>query len=236
MDDLMRRQLLAELRRAGYHEAHYSQEHDAVLPMDTNFPGIQMHDRNITMPRLESPPHYVLGEQYLTIEEREEQQRSLVYAVFRPIADKVDEMTGAWNRAPLLEVDGLDEKYRLLSEYGKILLAARDDGARGLHFVTWEYSYDRTGVNHGHYTTDYEGAKRDFAMRAGLISPNLLFEPEELKQIHSALLFQGKNDDELTFNKERDLLHVIQKLEDISPGLKDTQEQTPQESEPEPEL
>jgi len=46
-------------------------------------------------------------------------------------------------------------EFRLLSECNKIVLAARDDGDRGLHFVTWEYSYDRKDVGAGHYRTRY---------------------------------------------------------------------------------
>lgn len=232
MDDLMRRQLLVELKRAGYHGAYYSEEHDVVFPMDKDFPGIQIRDKEIRMPRLEQPP-YVLGQPAIHKSELEQQQRDLVYEVFKPISDRVDEMVYAWRNAFPMKVQDVQD-FRLLSEHGKYVFAARDDGERGLHFTTWEYSYDRNGVNHGHYTADYEGAKRDFAVRSGLIPENLIFAKEELEQMYSALLYQGQNDDELTFDKERELRGVIQKLETISPELKDTQGAPAQENEPEP--
>ena len=233
MDDLMRRQLLVELKRAVYRDAYYSEEHDAVFPMDKEFPGIQIRDKEIWMPRLEQPP-YILGQPAIHKSELEQQQRDLVYQVFRPITDRVEEMVYAWRNAFPMKAQDVEE-FRLLSEHGKIVLAARDDGERGLHFTTWEYDYNRTGVGHGHYTTDYEGAKRDFAVRSGLIPEKLIFAKEELEQIYSALVFQGKNDDELTFDKERELRGVIGKLETISPELKDTLEAPAQENEPEPE-
>jgi hypothetical protein len=149
-------------------------------------------------------------------------------------------MTAAWENAMPITVNDDNEKYRKLSEYGRIVLAARDDGDYGLHFVTWEYSYDRKGVGQGHYTTDYEGAKKDFATRSGLIQEKILFQPDQLKQIYSALLFQGQNDDELTYDKEKELHAVIEKLENICPGLKELQAQQEQQIEreygTEPEL
>ena len=80
--------------------------------------------------------------------------------------------------------------YRLLSEHGKVLLAAQEDGEQGLHFVTWEYSYNRTGVNHEHYSTDYEGTKRDFAVRSGLFSEKW-FLPRKNCRKYTLLLFFG---------------------------------------------
>lgn len=37
----------------------------------------------------------------------------------------------------------------------KIVLVARDDGERGMHFVTWKYCYDRKSMGLGHYRTRY---------------------------------------------------------------------------------
>jgi hypothetical protein len=165
--------------------------------------------------------------------------RKLVYGTLLPIFNNVTEMTAAWENAKPLPIRDVSE-FRLFSEYNNILLAARDDGDYGLHFVTWEYSYDRKGVGQGHYTTNYDGAKKDFATRSGLIQEKILFQPEQLNQIYSALLFQGKNDDELTYATEKELQAVIKKLENICPDLKELQAQQEQQIEreygTEPEL
>lgn len=89
-----------------------------------------------------------------------------------------------------------------------------------LHFVTWEYSYDRTGVMWGHYYGDnYAGAKEDFAVRAGLIDKDKLFSKEELVVLHDACAFRGKNDDEISFDDEKKLQGVLDKVEQNIPGL-----------------
>lgn len=230
MDDLMRRQLLVELHRAGYPHARYSAEHDAVFPMDKEFPGIQLRDGEIWLPRLEQPP-FILGQPAILKEDLKQQQRALVHRTFRPIADKVDEMVYAWRNAIPMRIKDVAD-FRLLSEHGKIVLAARDDGDRGLHFTTWEYTYDRAAVGHGHYTADYEAAKQDFVVRSGLIPEQILFAKEELEQMYSALLFQGKHDDELTFEQEQELHGVIGRLEAISPELKGEQDSPTQDPEP----
>lgn len=235
MDELTVRQLLAELRRAGFYEARYSDEHDAIFPMDKEFPDIQLRQGEIWMPRIELLPE-VANQPVAVKIELEHRLNKLVRGVFRPIADKVDEVVYLWTKAAPLTVNDDDEKYRLLSEFGRIVLAARDDGDYGLHFVTWEYSFDRRDVGHGHYTTDYEGAKKDFAIRSCLIQENELFAPEQLVQIYSALLFQGKNDEEITYSTEKELHAIIEKLESICPGLKDFKAQQEQEHEEEPEL
>ena len=220
MDELIRRQLLAELRRAGYAKAYYSEEHNAALPMDKDFPDIQIRENEIWMPRLDEP--------------EQQQQRDMVYDILRPIADKVDEMVSSWRKAFPMRIPDVNN-YRLFSEYGKHLLAARDDGERGLYFVTWEYNYNRSNVAHGHYMTDFKAAKQDFAVRSGLFPEKMVFVKEELSQIYSALIFKGKYDDELSYEQSRDLNGVIEKLERIDPNLKKTQELPERENEPEPE-
>jgi hypothetical protein len=230
---MLKRLLLVELRKQGFTQAWYDPEKDAVLPTP-DFPKIEMRENEIWFPR-EEEPKYVLGEKFQTREELEAPARKLVYGTLLPIFNNVTEMTAAWENAKPLPIRDVSE-FHLLSEYNNIVLAARDDGDYGLHFVTWEYSYDRKGVGQGHYTTDYEGAKKDFATRSGLIQEKTLFQPEQLKQIYSALLFQGKNDDELTYETEKGLHAVIEKLETICPDLKELQAQQEQEHEAEPEL
>ena len=54
----------------------------------------------------------------------------------------------------------------------------------GAQFVTWDWSFDRKGVCHGHYYTglyssgNYDAVKRDFAVRSGLIPKQQLFREE----------------------------------------------------------
>lgn len=241
MNEMLKRLMLAELHKQGYQRARYDEKKDAVLPSH-DFPEILMKENEIWRPREEPDPPYVLGEVWQSGKEKAETVRKLVYRTFLPILNKATEMTAAWENAKPMPIRDVSE-FRLLSEYNNIVLAARDDGDRGLHFTTWTYSYDRKGVGQGHYTTNYEEAKKDFATRSGLIQEKILFQPEQLKQIYLALLFQGKNDDELSYDTEKKLHTVIEKLENICPELKELQAQQAREqqngqeheAEPEPE-
>ncbi|MEN3005976.1 hypothetical protein [Dehalobacterium formicoaceticum] len=234
MNEMVKRLMLIELRNKGFTQARYDPEKDAIFPTP-DYPKIEIHEDEIWYPNVTDDPPYILGKIWHSREEINAAMQKLVYNTLRPIQSNAVEMTAAWDKAAPMPIKDVAE-FRLLSEYNNIVLAARDDGDYGVHFVTWQYSYNRKGVGQGHYTTHYEDAKKDFATRSGLIREKELFEPEQLKQIYSALLFQGKNDDELTFDTEQKLHDVIEKLENICPNLKNKPEQTEQEPEAEPAL
>ena len=80
--------------------------------------------------------------------------------------------------APILKASGLDESYKILAEFNGVLLVGHPSSC-GVQFVTWEWRYDHTGVYQGHYTSHhYEDAKRDFAIRSGLLKKEQLFSHE----------------------------------------------------------
>ena len=101
-------------------------------------------------------------------------------------ADRVFEYVEAMENTPLLRARGLDNKFHLLADFGGAVLAGRERGTgRGYEFVTWIWDYERVGVSHGHYyEDDFAGAKRDFAVRSGLIPKASLFSNEELTEIY----------------------------------------------------
>jgi len=123
-----------------------------------------------------------------------------------------------------LDCEGVRD-FRLISEFGNHLLAAKQSPDNEIRFVTWQYDYDRTGVTLGHYyETNYEGALKDFTVRSGLIDENQLFTAEEITVMYQSCIFRGKNDDDLTFESEQELHTVIEKLEDNLPPEVITQE------------
>ena len=93
-----------------------------------------------------------------------------------------------WKTPPCSVLGGLDNKFHLLADFGGAVLAGRERGiGRGYEFVTWIWDYERVGVSHGHYyEDDFAGAKRDFAVRSGLIPKASLFSNEELTEIYRA--------------------------------------------------
>jgi len=125
-----------------------------------------------------------------------------------------------------LDCEGVRD-FRLISEFGNHLLAAKQSKDNEIRFVTWQYDYDRTGVTLGHYyETNYEGALKDFTVRSGLIDENQLFTEEEMAVLYASCVFRGRHDDDLTFESEQELHTVIEKLEDNLPPEVITQENT----------
>jgi hypothetical protein len=123
-----------------------------------------------------------------------------------------------------LDCEGVRD-FRLISQFGNHLLAAKQSKNNEIRFVTWQYDYDRTGVTLGHYyETNFQGALGDFTVRSGLIDENKLFTAEEMAVLYASCVFRGRHDDELTFDSEKDLQAVIEKLESNLPQVNWEQE------------
>ena len=79
-------------------------------------------------------------------------------------------------------------------------------GKKGARFVTWEWDFDRQGVHAGHYFMEnYEAAKLDFAVRAGLINEQRLFSDEQLAVIRNTCEFALEADATLSYAEEKQL-------------------------------
>ena len=131
------------------------------------------------------------------------------------IAAKTLEYMTAMEAAPQLKASGLDEDYRILADFGGTVLAG-SPSKYGVQFVTWDWDYDRTGVVHGHYFMEnYDGAKRDFATRSGLIQKEQLFSPEQLTEIYRCCTDSvDEHFFELT-DKQVELIHSVQQQIEI---------------------
>ena len=126
-------------------------------------------------------------------------------------------------RTPTLKAVGLDEDYKILADFGDAVLAGRYCKT-GAKFVTWEWDFDRQGVHAGHYFMEnYEAAKKDFAVRAGLINEQRLFSDEQLAVIRNACEFALEDDATLSYAEEKQLQSVQEQIELLLPQ----QEQRP---------
>ena len=86
--------------------------------------------------------------------------------------------------APALNVSTLEDKFKLLADYGGVVLAGRET-SYGFEFVTWDWDFNRKGVNHGHYYQDsLNAAAEDFAVRSGMIDGNRMFNLSQLEEIY----------------------------------------------------
>ena len=140
-------------------------------------------------------------------------------------AGHVKEYMRIFERAPTLKVVGLDDTYKVLADFGDAVLAGQL-GKKGAKFVTWEWDFDRQGVHAGHYFMEnYEAAKQDFAVRAGLVESQRLFSDEQLAVIKNACEFALEDDATLSYAEEKQLHSVQEQIELLLPQQE--QEQRP---------
>jgi len=104
------------------------------------------------------------------------------------IAGVVREYMTLIEQAPDLKAGGLDKPYKLLADFNGAVLAGHPS-RYGVEFVTWEWSYGRTGLWQGHYygpgsgARGYRSAKEDFCIRSGLMNQRRLFTNEQLAEV-----------------------------------------------------
>ena len=140
-------------------------------------------------------------------------------------AGHVKEYMRIFECAPALKAVGLEDTYKVLADFGDAVLAGQL-GKKGARFVTWEWDFDRQGVHAGHYFMEnYEAAKQDFAVRAGLVESQRLFSDEQLAVIKNACEFALEDDATLSYAEEKQLQSVQEQIELLLP--QQTQEQRP---------
>ena len=140
-------------------------------------------------------------------------------------AAQTKEYMRVFERAPALKAIGLEDTFKVLADFGDAVLAGQL-GKKGAKFVTWEWGFDRKGVHAGHYhMKNYEAAKLDFAVRAGLINEQRLFSDEQLAAIRNACEFALEDDATLSYAEEKQLRSVQEQIELLLPQQE--QEQRP---------
>lgn len=162
------------------------------------------------------------------------EEASELYHEVAVVVDEVFDYVEALENAPLLRAFGLHEEFHLLANFGGAVLAGQErDNGRGYQFVTWVWDYDRQDVSHGHYfEDDFQSAKRDFAVRSGLISRAQLFTPEELTELYRAtdhLLEEGPEPDSGQLKAIQTARTKIEyTIPDLQARLEQAQNQEPQ--------
>ena len=141
----------------------------------------------------------------------------------RCIADETLTYTKQMAIAPPLAANGLSGDYRLLAEFDNIVLAGHErEGGYGVEFITWERIQNGTELWQGHYYgNDYAAAKQDFAVRSGLLPPELLFTQEQLAVIFDAA--QNMTTLGLVSNPEQEkfLEQIMEQVEEVVPQVID---------------
>ena len=157
----------------------------------------------------------------ITGPEVDRQLRTVIQA-----AGQVKEYMRIFERAPALKAVGLQDTFKVLADFGDAVLAGRSCKT-GAKFVTWEWAFDRQGVHAGHYFMEnYEAAKKDFAVRAGLVESQRLFSDEQLAVIRNACGFALEDDATLSYAEEKLLCSVQEQIELLLPQEEQEQRST----------
>lgn len=151
----------------------------------------------------------------------EPDDRHAAFNKARDLADRIREYVRACEKAPALKATDLQDGYRQITEHNGIVLAAKDMREHGFEFVTWLRSYDGAAVGNGNYFTDYDAAKKDFAVRSGLIDKKRVFSDGQLENIYRSLSFTRDIDDCLTFDYEQQIKELMRQIEGVLPYVKD---------------
>ena len=139
---------------------------------------------------------------------------------------QVKEYMRIFERASALKAVGLQDTFKVLADFGDAVLAGQL-GKKGAQFVTWEWDFDRQGVHAGHYFMEnYEAAKQDFAVRAGLVESQRLFSDEQLAVIRNACAFALEDDATLSYAEEKQLQSVQEQIELLLPQQERNQHPT----------
>ena len=92
---------------------------------------------------------------------------------------------------------------------------------KGAKFVTWDWDFNHAGLNHGHYYEgDYVGAKRDFAIRSGLIPDERQFTTEQLIEVYQQSAYI-RFSCSLPEEQERTIDEIQQRIQELVPDYEE---------------
>ena len=135
-------------------------------------------------------------------------------------AETVREYVGLYESAPQMKPKDV-QNYRKLSEYGDVVFAGMYSQKHGFMFCSWRQSDGGKYVAHGNYSPDYLVSKENFAVRAGLVDDDKLFTKEEAEELFKCAAFARDNCESLTYEQDRGLMELMEKLQTAYPHLKD---------------
>lgn len=146
-----------------------------------------------------------------------EQAKDKVYEIVRTTAQYMRQM----ERAPFLQAQGLEDRYKLLADFNGTVLAGMESKF-GIQFVTWDWDLDRKGVSHGnYYMSDYTGAKQDFATRSGLVDKQCLLSDEQLTEVYRCIHEMLDSGYPITAQREKLLRDTAEQIEWAVPDLEE---------------
>lgn len=135
-------------------------------------------------------------------------------------ASKIREYVRLYKTAPGMSIPDVSQ-YRRMAEYGDTVLAGMYSEQHGFMFTTWRQSADKSSVAHGDYTPNFDYVKEAFITRSGLLDKNKLFTEDEAEKLYRCIAYAQDNCESLTYEQERELKALEEKLQYGYPKLED---------------
>ena len=130
----------------------------------------------------------------------------------------VKEYIALYEHAPQMKAADASD-CRQVAAFGDTVLAATYSEKNGFMFCTWKQNADGDSVFWGDYSPNYEYVKEAFAVRSGLVSKCRLFSEKESADLCRCVDFAKVNCETLTYEQERQLDKLQEKLTDGYPSL-----------------
>lgn len=201
--DLYFKELAVVLGRAGF----------TPLPQENDFLPVEYHSQRLC--RVNDQ-----GNVFYRQEEVDSPEREQARVKVTDMAGTVLEYMRHLEHAPTIQAMGLSEPYQALAEFNGTVLAGRLTSS-GAKFVTWDWDFNHTGLNHGHYYQgNYVGAKRDFAIRSGLIPDEGQFTTEQLVEIYQQSAYI-RFSCSLPEEQERTIDAIQQRIQELVPDCEE---------------
>jgi hypothetical protein len=135
------------------------------------------------------------------------------------ITEEVREYMELMQSAPTLKADGLNAPYKKLADFNGYVLGGKES-KYGVQFTTWQWTYEKTGLALGHYhSNNFADAKKDFAIRSGLINKLHIFSEEQLTEMYRCAADTLETNEALTYEREKSIESVRKQIEDLLPDV-----------------
>ena len=152
------------------------------------------------------------------------------------IAAEVREYMKLLEDDPSLKASSLSEPYKLLADFNGYVLGGMES-SRGIQFTTWQWTYNHDGLTLGHYFgDDYAAAKRDFALRSGLMPEEKQFTPAQLIEIYRCCADTMTSGIPRTFEQEKRIDEIQTQITEMVPDYADRFKQALEQEAPQQQI
>lgn len=112
------------------------------------------------------------------------------------------------------------KKYAKFYEAGNAVLGGVILENDQIQYATWEIDHQSKTIRLGHYfVDDFAAAKEDFAIRAGLIDSQKLFQRPDMKAVYAACVYLLVSNDSLSLSQKQRLSNIIDRIEAIDESI-----------------